>query len=463
MNTLKSISFTLLLLGVSAAGLTGCGGFKTTAPIPVPGVALHGRVHGGQQPVSGGTLQLYAAGSTGYGIGYNTGASSLIPTGSYYLGGVPGCVASASQVCYANVLTDTGGGFNITGDYVCPSATTEVYLVATGGSPGLPNNATNPQIALMAALGPCGDLSASTYISINELTTVASVWALAPFMSGANNVGTSSSNPTGLANAFASVNKLANITTGTASGPALPSGATAPVAKLNTLANILAACVNTAGGQAGYGDNTCGSLFRASTINGVAPTDTLMAALNIAQHPTLQTPALTALSVPASPFQPSLASPPNDYTLVVTYTGKALSAPIAAAVDASGDVWIANSGNSSVTELSNSGAALSGNNGYAIGSLNMPSAIAIDTSGNAWIANAGNNSISEISSAGTVAGVFTGGNLSSPDGVAIDQAGVIWIANRTGANITQIQPSGTVSSNPGPGGISPSAIAINPN
>ena len=233
---------------LSAAGLVlaGCSGLdattSVTTPVTVPEMSLHGTMHGGQQPISNATLQLYAAGSTGYGSAYPyTSGSSLLGTHV--------------------VKTDINGGFNISGDYTCPSSTTEVYLVGTGGNPG-PSSPANANIALMAALGPCGNLNGSTNVVINEITTVASVWALSPSMTGIANLGTSSTNLQGLTNAFATVNQLANIGTGSVSGPALPLGApmsAITVQKINTLADLLAACINSGGGVAGDGSG-CGGV-----------------------------------------------------------------------------------------------------------------------------------------------------------------------------------------------------------
>jgi hypothetical protein len=99
-------------LSLASLFLAGCSGFTSTAPVTVPGVALRGTVHGGQQPISNATLQLYAAGSTGYGSAYSySSGTSLLGTHV--------------------VTTNANGGFSITGDYTCPSSTTEVYLVAT--------------------------------------------------------------------------------------------------------------------------------------------------------------------------------------------------------------------------------------------------------------------------------------------------------------------------------------------
>jgi hypothetical protein len=67
---------------------TGCGvGPVTVAPT---GSMIRGHVHGGQQPVSGATIQLYAVGATGDG--------------------------SASMPLIAStVLSDSGGNFSLAG------------------------------------------------------------------------------------------------------------------------------------------------------------------------------------------------------------------------------------------------------------------------------------------------------------------------------------------------------------
>ena len=190
--------------------LTGCGSSLVgpSVPAPLPAVALNGLVHGGQQPVAGAAIQLYAANSAG---GYGSNSSPLLTS---------------------PVSTSSSGTFSLAGLFTCPSAGSLVYLVATGGNPGLGSN--NPNLALTAALGPCGNINSSTFIQVNELTTIASVYALAPFMSSFSAVGTSSANVQGLANAFATVNNLVNINTGAIPGSALPANAILPSSELNT-------------------------------------------------------------------------------------------------------------------------------------------------------------------------------------------------------------------------------------
>jgi len=58
-------------LGMTATLLlSGCGASSgpESAGVPVKGIALSGKVHGGQQPVKGAVIQLYAAGSSGDGL-----------------------------------------------------------------------------------------------------------------------------------------------------------------------------------------------------------------------------------------------------------------------------------------------------------------------------------------------------------------------------------------------------------
>lgn len=79
--TLPRLSAAAGSLGLLTA-LTGCGlggNFSSTAA-KTAGAAttVQGNVHGGQQPVSGATIQLYAAGVPATGSGYGIGATPLL-------------------------------------------------------------------------------------------------------------------------------------------------------------------------------------------------------------------------------------------------------------------------------------------------------------------------------------------------------------------------------------------------
>ena len=275
-------------LCVLTLALTGCGiGPLNSGSNPINNSRYSGSVHGGQQPVIGATIQLYTVGTT---------ADS----------------SAATPLLTSSVTSDATGSFTITGLYSCTSAT-QVYIVATGGNPGL--STPNPNIALMAALGPCSSLTSSTFISINELTTAAAVAALAPFMTSATAIGSSPSDATQLANAFTLANEFVNTTTGASPGVNVPSGDTVPTTELNTLADILSACINSTGGVAGDG-SLCGDLFSLTAVSPApAPTNTIQAMLNIANNPTLNTGALFALAPPTPPFQPTLTSAPANFLI----------------------------------------------------------------------------------------------------------------------------------------------------
>ena len=411
---------TMMQAGLTATAvcllLSGCGQAVTSVDATSGGVAVvtfQGQVNEGQQPVSGATLKLYAAGSTGYGSAYAyTTADSLL--GNYV------------------VTTNSSGHFVVSGQYQCPASNPEVYLVARGGT-SVAGAASNPNLAMMTALGPCLSLNSSTVIQVNELTTVASVWALAPFMTSITNVGTSAGNSVGLANAFAAVNKLVNTSTGTSPGLALPATATLPTAELNSLADILAACVNSSGGTAGD-HSLCGDLFAlAVASNGTSPTDTLTAMLNIAHNPAQNVPQLNLLSSRLTPFQPTLPSAPTSWTIAIRYGG--LSAPRGIAADQSGNLWIANSGAQNVVELS-SGGSVTGS--YASGLAGT--AVAIDQSGNAWASASSSGSLLRIAPGGTVSTV-SGGGLGVTTALAVDGTGQIWAAG-SGSTLSGFSSAG---------------------
>jgi hypothetical protein len=439
-----------LLFLVSAGGaallLGGCSGSilgSLQHSVPV----ARGIVLGGQQPVAGVNLQLYTVGSGSYG-------AAAIPLGPAF-------------------QTLASGNFNFP-SYTCPASNPQTFLVGTGGTPI--NGSPNANLAVMAGLGSCTGVASLPYISMNELTTVATVWSLSGFMTSPTNIGAPASNTAGLANAFAAINKVVNLQTGQAIGPALPAGATLPIAEINALGNILQNCINSAGGSAsdttdGLTNGTpCGKLFFL-TKTSTAPTDTITAALNIAQHPgSLNIAYLNDLQSPTPAFSPSLSvnAPPTDWTIAINYTGGGLSKPRSVAVDASANVWVTNPSGNSVTELSNTGAAISGSSGFtAGGTLSAPYGVAIDLNGYAWVTSSGNNQLAQIAPLGLSYTTFQYNGLDVPEGVAIDGADNVWVVNNGNSTFSAFSNTGSplpASPYSGSGGglNAPTSIAVNP-
>ncbi|MDE3104474.1 MAG: NHL repeat-containing protein [Acidobacteriota bacterium] len=406
-----------LLLLAASAGLGGCamsGAGSAVSPSAAT-TGIHGKIYGGNQPVTGATVQLFAVGTNGYG----TAATPLLTT---------------------PVTTSSGGFFNITGDYSCPSSGTPVYLLVTGGNPGMSAGTYNSALAMMTLLGPCGNLGPSTFVVINELTTVAAVWAMAPFMVDSTHIGTSSTNLQGLQNAVAVAQNLVSTATGTAPGNA-PALATLPTSELNTLADILSACVNS-NGSTGSG-TSCGQLFTAATpAGGVAPTDTVLAALDIARNPSHDAGAIYSTLASNGPFQPTLSSAPSDWTLAITYTSSAFATPSDLAIDSQGNAWVvatpANSSNSVVSVLNYNGVA---------GSYTLPnsslSRIALDANDDPWLSSTINSNLVLLTNSGTrVGNAITAGGINGPGQLVFDGNGYVWVANNN-ATMTKLTPSGT--------------------
>jgi hypothetical protein len=400
-----------------STGGTGSSGSSSGSSSSGPtGAKLAGIVQGGQQAISGSNVYMYAAGTSGYA----SGAISLL-TGN------------------SSVMTDSKGEFSITGNYTCPSATSQIYLIAQGGSAGSGNN---NDAVLMAALGNCSGLDQYTNININEVTTVGAVYALSQFMTpGSTAVGTSSTNVTGLVNAFQTAANIVDITAGTARTLTPGGNGSVPQSTIDALANILAACVDST-----TSSSSCSSLFSAATpAHGTAPADTLASILDIALNPGNNVTKLYSLISATGTFQPTLAGAPNDWTLSVEYTGGGLNYGQLLAIDASGNVWVPNSVDpGTISEFSPVGDAISPKTGYTGGGLSYPYAIAVDTTGNAWAANSGNDTVSEHSSNGTpLSGSgYTSQGLQKPYAIAIDGSGNVFTANGNNS-VTKLNSAGT--------------------
>ena len=210
--------------------------------------------------------------------------------------GTGGDGSAATALLSVSLITDASGSFNLAGAYSCPNAQSLVYIVASGGNPGLAAGTTNATISLMAALGSCGSLTASTPIVINEPTTVAAVYELAPYMNSTSAIGSAGSDAAALASGFTTAAELVSTATGTSPGTGVPAGTTLPIPEVNSLANLLAGCVESTGGVAGDGSD-CGTLFALTTQPGTtAANNTALALLYLANNPGMNTAALFSLS-----------------------------------------------------------------------------------------------------------------------------------------------------------------------
>jgi streptogramin lyase len=446
-----AIPFFALLTGcggnVSTGGGGGGGGgctpsISSSTPAscpsrtPVAGVAFSGKVTTATKPVIGASVELYAASNSGNG--------------------------SAPAALLATTLTTASdGSFTVPFGYLCPSAQTPVYLISKGGQPASAGSA-NSSLWLMTALGPCGSLNSGSSYVVNEVTTAASVWALASFMSSGGNVGASCTNTTGLDNAFFIASRLADPTTGASPGAGNPSNLAVPTKKLNTLANALTSCTVSAGGSA------CSPLFSAAAGKSV-PTNTLDAALDIARAPANNAAAIYSLAAGSATFSPALTSAPPDWMLHNTVSGGGMSSPASVAVDASGNVW-ASSYFNAISEFSPNGAAVfpAGITGSGI---NESYGMALDVEGNVWIANeqttpqSGNGDVTELNHSGQpLATGITSGGIYFPLGVAADPNGDMWFADYGDSKVTLLSSSGSaISSSSGWGGTSlsfPVALAV---
>jgi hypothetical protein len=441
--------------------LAGCSMGPTAPSTATTGLAIQGSVYGGEQAIVGAHVYLLAASTAGYGsasvplltnvAGKTTLDTSGGPTdGDYY------------------VTTDSAGGFTITGDYTC-TQNTQVYLYTLGGMPG--GGTANPNAAVIAALGNCpasGSLAGAVpFVDIDEVSTIAAAYAFSGFATDATHVASSNTaaGQLGIANAFAFAGILANVGKGTANAATADGHGVIPQSKINTLADILVSCVNSAGATIPPADpTTCNTLFNNATAGGTptgtVPTDTANAAINMAHNPGSNVATLYGLVTGTPPFLPKLTAVPNDLSLAITYTGGGMNGPNAIAVDANGKVWITSEdggGDSFLTTISSSGTVT--NEPVVATGTNTFEDVAINESNTPWVVNFGQlPPVFTISSIGTIGNVYSGSTLFESDCIAFDASGTAWIAGASG--IATISSSGVVSTTAITGGGLDSPLAM---
>jgi sugar lactone lactonase YvrE len=144
------------------------------------------------------------------------------------------------------------------------------------------------------------------------------------------------------------------------------------------------------------------------------------------------------------------------------------SLPFALAVDGAGNVYVADSVNNTIRKITPAGvvntlAGMAGMPGAVDGPgttarFRSPAGIAVDGSGNLYVADTGNHTIRKITPAGVVgplaglAGMFgptdgtgTAARFNSPHGVAVDGSGNVYVADTSNSTIRKITPAAVVS------------------
>ncbi len=163
-----------------------------------------------------------------------------------------------------------------------------------------------------------------------------------------------------------------------------------------------------------------------------------------------------------------------------TGTGATFYQPEAVAVDLSGNVYVADTGNSAIRKITSGGvvstfAGLPGSPGNldGIGTnalFYQPAGIALDSAGNLYVSDYFNNTIRQITTGaavstlaglagtpGSVDGTGTAARFSSPQGVAVSGTGPIYVADSANGTIRVVTTGGVVTTFAG----SPSAGSAN--
>lgn len=131
--------------------------------------------------------------------------------------------------------------------------------------------------------------------------------------------------------------------------------------------------------------------------------------------------------------------------------------PIGIAVDNSGTMYVASSGNANVLEFPANGKGNIAPTFRINGVFNTPSGVAVDAARNVYVTDTNLNNVQIFAPGSSVPTATIAGNLTQlnvPDFIALDGANDIWVANQNGNSVIEFPP---LTSNPN-GNIAPMQV-----
>jgi len=136
--------------------------------------------------------------------------------------------------------------------------------------------------------------------------------------------------------------------------------------------------------------------------------------------------------------------------------------------DLAGNLYVNNSGNSTITKFSITTGVITGTTTFATSTngVNGPTGMTFDTAGDLFVSDGGSNSITKFTATGGVPSAATGAvvissNLSTPAGLALDPSGNLYVANSGGTTIEEFANNGGTLSTTGTAFASGTAQGVN--
>ncbi len=185
---------------------------------------------------------------------------------------------------------------------------------------------------------------------------------------------------------------------------------------------------------------------------------------------------VTLVLTPGSSMGTLAGSGVDAKTVVGIASSATLGSPQGLAYDAAGNLYIADARNHQVTRVNTAGlltvVAGTGRQGFAgdgglatAAELNAPTGLAVDASGNVYIGDTGNQRVRRIGTDGVIATIAgtgvagfsgdgtsgTAAQLRSPSALAIDGSGALYIADSGNHRIRKLQLDGTITTVAGSG------------